>query len=346
MSNQGQTIRGQIELLSLVEGFFSSSVIFALHRLRVFEQLDNSEQTSAELALALGAPKSSLERILNAAVMLKLLNYDDNKYRLSGVAQSVLVRSAGEAYLGDWIELMEQFSDAYTRLDQAVIGNCPVMPPEDYLGGDQERTRKYVYAMHNYAATRGKDLARHLDTNGLQSILDLGCGPGTFAFHLASENPNLRITLADVPGVLEVTREIQAKYRLDNQFEYLPLDASCDEIPGNYDLVLASNFLQCFKDGERSLLLSRIFNSLRPGGSIVVQAQHLQSDRMGGRWAVFVDLNLLCTTESGRNHTMEQTANWLSEAGFVDLEHNKMSIFGTTSFVRGYRPVKSSQHGL
>ena len=338
LNNQSQTIRGQIELLSLVEGFFSSSVVFALHRLRVFEILDKSEKTSADLAQEIGAPAESLERILNAAVMLKLLNCVGDRYQLSDIAQSVLAPSAGDAYLGDWIELMEQFSHAYTRLDQAVIGQCPTLDPKDYLGGDQDRTRRYVYAMHNYAATRGKGLARYLNTRDLRSILDLGCGPGTFAFHLATENPNLKITLADVPGVLEVTREIHAKYPLVNQVEYLPMDASCDEIPGTYDLVLASNFLQCFEDSQRSLLLSKIFQSVRPGGSLVVQAQHLQPDRRGGRWAVFVDLNLLCTTDSGRNHTMEQTATWLSEAGFVNLEHNNMSVFGTTSFVRGYRP--------
>jgi hypothetical protein len=35
---------------------------------------------------------------------------------------------------------------------------------------------------------------------------------------------------------------------------------------------------------------------------------------------------------------MEQSADWLVDAGFVDLERNPMSVFGTTSFVRGYRP--------
>jgi hypothetical protein len=70
----------------------------------------------------------------------------------------------------------------------------------------------------------------------------------------------------------------------------------------------------------------------------VVQAQHLQSDRQGGRWALFVDLNLLCTTEHGRNHTMDESAGWLEEAGFINIERNSMSVFGTTSFVRGYRP--------
>ena len=332
------TIREQIELLSLAEGFFSSSILFTLQRLQIFPLLEFGEKTSEELAQDLGCRADTLQRLLSVAVMLKLLQHSEGRYSLTPAARAVLLPSAKEGYLGDWIELMEQFSVAYTRLDQAVLTSGPSMNPEDYLGGDSGRTKKYIYAMHNYAATRGKDLARHLDTSRLQSVLDLGCGPGTFGFHLASSNPGLRLTLADLPGVLEVTREIQASYSLPNPIEYLPLDASCDEIPGEYDLVLASNFLQCFNEPERTALLGRIYQAVRPGGSLVVQAQHLKGDRQGGRWALFVDLNLLCTTEHGRNHTMEESAGWLQEAGFVDIEKNSMSVFGTTSFVRGYRP--------
>jgi hypothetical protein len=153
------------------------------------------------------------------------------------------------------------------------------------------------------------------------------------------ENPDLRVTLADVPGVLEVAREIQSRYALIHQVDYLPMDASCDAIAGTYDIVLASNFLQCFHEKDRTALLARIFQAINPGGSLVVQAQHLQPDRVGVRWAVFVDLNLLCTTRDGRNHTIAETKNWLTDAGFVNLECNPMSVFGTMSYVRGYRPL-------
>jgi SAM-dependent methyltransferase len=337
-TGHSKTIREQIELLSLAEGFFSSSVLFTLQRLNIFQLLGEESKSAEALAVTLGCQASSLKRLLNAGVMLKLMRADDEGYRLTEAAKAVLLPTSKEGYLGDWIELMEQFSLAYNRLDQAVLHNGPSIDPEAYLGGDPGRTRKYIYAMHNYAAVRGKELARYIDTQKLHSLLDLGCGPGTFAYHLAAGNPKMRLTLADLPGVLEVTREIARGYQLPNELEFLSLDASRDEIPGSYDLVLASNMLQCFDDRERSELLKRIYVALRPGGSIVVQAQHLQSHRQGGRWAVLVDLNLLCTTHHGRNHTMEESAGWLADAGYVDLERNPMSVFGTTSFVRGYRP--------
>jgi SAM-dependent methyltransferase len=333
-----KTIREQIELLSLAEGFFSSSVLFTLQKLKIFQLLGEESKSVEELAARLGCQVSPLQRLLNAGVMLKLLRAEGQVYRLTEAARAVLLPTSRGGYLGDWIELMEQFSLAYNRLDQAVLRNGPSIDPEEYLGGDPSHTRKYIYAMHNYAAVRGKELSRYIDGKHLNSLLDLGCGPGTFAYHLAAGNPQMRLTLADLPGVLEVTREIALGYQLPNEMEFLSLDASRDDLPGSYDLVLASNMLQCFDDRERSDLLRRIYRAVRPGGSIVVQAQHLQPHRQGGRWAVLVDLNLLCTTHHGRNHTLEDSARWLLDAGFIDLEKNAMSVFGTTSFVRGYRP--------
>jgi len=66
----GKTIREQIELLSLAEGFFSSSVLFTLQKLRVFQFLGQESKSAEELAALLGFQASPPERLLNAGVIL------------------------------------------------------------------------------------------------------------------------------------------------------------------------------------------------------------------------------------------------------------------------------------
>jgi len=331
-------IKNQVEVLAVAEGFFQSSVLFALLRLKIFERLGEANKTAEALAAELSVRPDTLARVLNAGVMLKLLETaDGGSYRVAPMCRSVLLPSAGENYLGNWIRLMDEFSVALSKLDQAVLKSEPTLDPEVYLGADSERTRKYILAMHNYASLRGKELAHYLDTGKCKSLLDLGCGSGAFAFHLGMKNSNLRLYLSDLPEVLEVTRTILSRYYLQNEVIYLPLDAAKDAIPGAYDLILASNMLQCFDKPARSKLLRRLHQALNPGGSLVVQAQYLQENRTGGRWAIYVDLNLLCTTQHGRNHTVEETKLWLEEAGFVNIEYCPMSVYGTTSFVRGYK---------
>jgi SAM-dependent methyltransferase len=191
--------------------------------------------------------------------------------------------------------------------------------------------------MHNYASLRGRELADFLSTTGCTSLLDLGCGPGTYAFHLGMRNPGLDLYLADHPVVLDTAKEVQARYPLKNDVHYLPLDALKDDIPGSYDMILVSNMLHGLGENASRALLKRLYNSVNRGGSLVVQAQYLRDDRLGGRWPVFLDLIQLCVTENGRNHSPGETKRWLEEAGFRDVEFCAMTLLNTNSFLRGYK---------
>jgi SAM-dependent methyltransferase len=184
---------------------------------------------------------------------------------------------------------------------------------------------------------RGKELARFLDTSGCSSLLDLGCGPGTYAFHLGANNPALRLYLLDLPGVLEVAAEVQKRFGLPNETHFLPLDALKDEIPGSYDLVLVSNTLHMLGERESRKLIRRLHGSVNDGGSLVIQAQFLRDDKMGDRWPVLLDLIQLCITAEGRNHSAAETKTWLEEAGFANIEFSAMTLFNTNSFLRGYK---------
>ena len=86
------------------------------------------------------------------------------------------------------------------------------------MGGIKKTYGVFCFlAMHNYASLRGKELANFLSTAGCESLLDLGCGPGTYAFHLGMRNPRLKLYLLDHPVVLEAAKEIQARYSLEER---------------------------------------------------------------------------------------------------------------------------------
>lgn len=330
--------REQLEVLSIAEGFFQSSVLFALLRLRIFECIGEGTKSVEELAVGLNARPDTLGRLLNAGVVLKLLHSEDGfHYRVGSTCRSVLLPTAGENYLGNWIRNLDSFRHALERLDQAVLTSAPTVVPTNYTGGDKEQTREYELAMHNYASLRGKELAHFLDTSGCETLLDLGCGPGTYAFHLGIQNPNLHLYLLDFPGVLEVTREVRNFYSIGNKVSYLPLDALKDEIPGTYDIILVSNTMHMLGEKANRELVSRLYGSINPRGSLVIQAQYLRDDRMGGRWPVLLDLIQLCTTNVGKNHSVGETRQWMEEVGFKNIEYCPMTLLNTNSYLRGYK---------
>ncbi len=245
--------------------------------------------------------------------------------------------SAGEYYVGDWIRTLDFFCGPLQKLDEAVLKSGPTIDPATHLGGDKESSRSFALSMHNYASLRGKELATFLKTEGSTSLLDVGCGPGTYAFHLGAKNQHLDLYLADHPVVLETAQEIEASYALPNSVHYLPLDVLEDEIPGSYDIVLVSNVLHGLGEGASRKLIKRLYHSVSPGGSLVIQAQFMRDDRLGGRWPIFLDLVQLCVTAEGRNHAPGETRRWLEDAGFTDVEYQRMTLLNTNSLLRGYK---------
>ncbi len=331
-------LRDRLTVLGIAESFFQSSVLFALARLKIFELIGEGDKPVNELAAQVGTRPETLTRLLNAGVVLNLLETaDGNTYRVARMGRSLLLPSAGEAYLGDWIRNLAYLNVTMSNLDQAVLKSGPTVDPLTHLGIDPDRTRAFTLAMHNYAALCGSELAHYLDTTGCRSLLDLGCGPGTYAFYLGMKNPELQLYLLDFPEVLQVAKEVQTRYSLRNQVYYVPSDAVRDEITGQYDVILVSNTLHQLGPQASSALVKRLYESVRPGGSLVIQARFLRDDRLGDKIPVFLDLLELCITANGSNHSVAETRGWLEEAGFSKVEYCPMSLFNENSFLRGYR---------
>lgn len=329
--------RAQIELLDMAEGIFRSQILFALNKLQVFNRIGSAEKRLEDIADEIGARPDTLARLLNAGVALKLLESDDGlSYRVNPLWQPMLLESSGDGYLGNWLNMLENISTSVMDLDKATISGGPVA---DILASKNENDfRDFILAMHNYACLRGRELERFLDTSGCETFLDLGCGPGTYAFMLGARNPELRLFLLDMPKVLEIAQEVRLRYQLENEVNYLPIDVTAEDIPGRYDIVLVSNTLHMLGEAESRKLLKRLYDTVEPSGSLVIQFQYMDEDRMGGRWAAILDMMQLCVTQHGRNHTVSETRGWMEDAGFTNIEFCQMSLLNTNGYLRGYKP--------
>jgi SAM-dependent methyltransferase len=338
MAREQGLIRDQIQVLAIAEGFFGAQVLFAMVELGVFEAIGDGEHTAEEVATATGDDPGAMARLLAGGAVAGLLRTDDGiRFRTASFCRSVLARPGDRGYLGNWITNMEYLQRSLTGLADAVRSGERVIDLEDDLEATGDRSRNFILAMHDFAALRGVELGRCLDTAGCASMLDVGCGPGTYSFVLGETNPGLELHLMDLPEVLTVAREVQGRYTLAGEVHYLPGDARTDEIPGTYDLVLLSNFLHMLGPADSRALLQRLVEHVEPNGSVVIQGQFLDERRTGPRWPVFMDLTLLSMTETGRNHTTGDAEAWLKEAGFTDIVVEPMSMMNANTYVRGFK---------
>ena len=126
-------------------------------------------------------------------------------------------------------------------------------------------------------------------------------------------------------------------FKISKPVTYMGLDLRNNDIEGAFNIVLVSNTLHMLGEAESRRQLSRLLPHVTQGGSLVIQAQFLNDDRLGPRWPALLDLIQLCITESGRNHTVGETKAWLEDAGFTDVEYCPMTLTNTNSFLRAWK---------
>ncbi len=335
-----ETIQNQVRVLSQAEGYFGSAVLFSLLRLGLFEIIGPGSLSLEELSRRLEAEPELLYRLLRAAHANGLIDLSpQGLYRIPPELRPVLLESGGSAYVGHWLRHLDDAHRALFSIDQVVTRKREPTRLGDHLwyhSGDYEG---FSMAMHTYAASRGSELTSFLDLSSAKSLLDLACGTGTYSYLLGESHPHLSLVLLDLPEVLAVARKVAKECDLKNPIEYVEADVLSDPIPGTYDAILVSNALHLFGESASRQLLSRIYEHLNPGGSVVVQAQFLEESSRN-RWPIMLDLILLSTSPAGKNHSAAQIVDWLRESGFQEIEVQPMSLFNVNSFVRGYKPLE------
>lgn len=186
------------------------------------------------------------------------------------------------------------------------------------------------------AFDRKTDITKALIEPG-HTVLDIGCGTGSFCLRLAS-------TGAQVHGLdlsMEMVRIARGKARdaaADNvHFHTGPFDDSFTAFePGSLDGVFAYSLLHLVPDREAAL--AQMFALLRPGGYLVASTVCL-----GESWVPYA-LMLKVMQWVGKAPWVSTTLSKaqlhddIRAAGFVDLQPHDVGQSSTTDFVVAHKP--------
>ena len=136
--------------------------------------------------------------------------------------------------------------------------------------------------------------------NRVETLLDLGGGPGTYAMAFLARHPKLKATICDRPAALEVAKEIAARHKSRKRLSYLPLNFMDEPLSGHYDVVWYSNVLHIYSPEENQALFRHVLPARSPGGPIVIQDAFLHDrERSNPEDASFFAVNMLLFTERG-----------------------------------------------
>ena len=301
----------------LATGYWPAALLSAAVELGVFEALAARPADAAGLARRLETAERATGEMLDALAAVGLLEREaGGRYRLDAGAAPFLDPASSSCLL-DALRFNTDLYPLWGRLAQAVRTGAPVIAPQAHLGRDASRTRRFAMGMHSRALGLAPALLPALDMAGCATLLDLGCGPGTFSRMLAERAPGLRVTQFDLPGVVEVARALAADSPAAARIDFRTGDYRRDDLGGPYDAALYCGALHQEDPATARELLSRVAGVLRPGGRVWVVDLMLESDRRGPPFAHLFSINMMLTSPIGRVFSIGEARRVLKTAGFT-----------------------------
>lgn len=327
--------------MQLALAYRSSAVLFAAVDLGVFTALSESPRTAQEVARACGADAERLRYLLEACVAEGLLSREGDAYTNTPVTDAFLVRGR-PAYSANGLKYAQDLYPAWNGLADLMRTGRPPMPPETILGDDKEKTRAFVYAMHERARGIGSVLPHLVDLKGRKKLLDVGGGPGTYSVALIQQTPGLTSTVLDVPGVLEVARELVDASGFGDRVTLMPGDYLKSSFGRGYDVALLSGMMHRETPATCRMLLEKAFDALDPGGLVIVSDVFFDDDaKTKPPFALYFALNMMLTSDEGSAHAVTEMSRWMAEAGFGDVTVRELPKPNPHSLVVGVKPSTS-----
>ncbi len=308
------------ELAALAGGHAEARAIQTALKLGIFELLGDQPRDAYALARSLGADTRATALLANAMAALGLLAIDQGSYCLTETSRRFLLRTSAE-YLGGMILFDEAIFPYWAKLEDAIRTGRPARSP-DMFQSDPEDTERFIRAMDSLTRARGDAVwvSEHLDLGGIDSIADLGGGPGTYLAAILRRWPSMRGAVWDLPATLKVARRILEEREPDlaSRIELVEADYAKESLPGPVGALFMSNILHSEDESDNAALITKCFRALEPGGLIVIKDHVMNRDLTEPRAGALFSLYLLLMTR-GRDYSFDEICGWLAAAGFVDI---------------------------
>ena len=308
-------------LMQLSTAYWGSQVLLTANRMGLFDLLKDDGHSTEELASALGLQPRHLLLFLRACVGLGLLTESPaGQYRNSPLSAAFLVPGA-PGFMGNAISYSDNLYDTWGQLEQTLRSGTPPMATDTYTGHDAEKTRHFVYGMHDRALGIGQAMVGIVDLTKYRRMLDIGGGPGTYSSLFARRHPELRSVVMDLPGVVAIASEIIAGLGVADRVDTLAGDYLNDHWPGGNDVVLISGVFHRESEQGCRALIDSARQALEVGGLLVVSDVFTDAGNTTPPFAALFGLNMMLTAPDGGVHADADVGQWMIDAGFTDIHH-------------------------
>lgn len=316
--------RRSAQLFGCMAGFVHSQVLLACVRLRLLETLLESPRTLAELAAQTGMPAASLQRLLDSAVSLRLVNRrSGGRYGLGALGAPV----AAHAGIRDMVEhnatLYEDLRDPLALLREPNQTQMHTYWP--YTPGQTAPTPAASSSFSRYSSLMATSQRFVIDEllaaypyADHQRVLDVGGGMGGWISALAQQHPHLHCALFDLPPVAALAAEQMRQKGLADRVSTHGGSFTTDALPAGADLVTLVRVAHDHADATVLTVLRAIFESLPLGGTLLL-AEPMASEEGLSPTDPYFHFYLMAMG-AGQLRTPQALSALMETAGFTHIE--------------------------
>ncbi|WP_439107007.1 methyltransferase [Congregibacter sp.] len=312
------------ELFDITAGFVYSQVLAACVQLDLFERLARGPMTVEQLASDCAMPREGLERLLEAASELRLVQSAGSKrWRLGdlgaasrgspGIAAMVRHHEVLYRDLAEPLSLLRDRSNSALGEYWAYAGS----PGHS----DAENAQRYSDLMAESQSFVADDVLAHCSLNSRRQLLDIGGGSGVFAMEALRRFPSLRARVFDLPDVAVLAEERFSEAGFSGRGSAVGGNMFADPLPEGADVISLIRILHDHDDEPVMRLLRAARQAMSPDGLLLVAEPMAKTSEAPGVGAYFHIY--LWAMRSGRPRSPARIREMLEAAGFADVRERK-----------------------
>ncbi|WP_179380760.1 methyltransferase [Jannaschia marina] len=315
---RGLVRRDGAALFDLVAGFCHSQILAALVHFDIPARLMERPANAAALGLACDMPEARMQVLLQGGAALGLLRRRrDGRFALTRRGAAL----AGVPGLADMIRhhdvLYRDLADPVAFFRGDVETELATFWPYVF-GGEMapEAAARYSALMADSQALVAEDTLACVSLKGVTRLCDVGGGTGAFLRAAARANPEMALTLFDLPEVAASARARFTAEGLSDRVDIRPGSFRDDPLPRGCDAISLIRVLYDHDDATVAALLAKCREALPPGGRLIVSepmSGGARPERAGDAYFALYTMAM----RTGRTRSHSEIAALARDAGFA-----------------------------
>ena len=264
----------------LVSNLEDSMAVLTLVDLGIFELLYKNPLSAQGLAHETQTDAFRLSRFLNLAAGLGYIRKQETLYSLHEHDRPLFDPSDRMSKSHRLYGLHKRLH-SYSHASEVLKSGIPLEVAGS--GGDvsEDDRRRFLTYLHNSSVSAAQEVAQWTTLFPVSQVLDIGAGAGTYLYEILKKHPEAKGTWVDRANAVPLGEKTAKEEGVSDRVNFLGGDFFEDDLGNGFDFVILSNLVHCFDMSSNQKLISKLANTMPPGGHLLIKDFDIDEERTG-----------------------------------------------------------------